>query len=343
MNLQKLVRKNIWDLKAYSSARDEYHGDASVFLDANENPYNGPYNRYPDPLQWEIKEKISKIKDVAKENILLGNGSDEAIDLIIRIFCEPRIDNIVTIDPTYGMYQVVANINDVEYKSLLLDENFDFKASELLALTNNHTKVIFLCSPNNPSGNSLDRSEILEVVKQFEGIVVIDEAYIDFSSQESYLKILGEYPNLVVLQTFSKAWASAGVRLGLAYANEDIIRIMNKVKYPYNINKLTQEYAIDILSRGDQIKDWIKILLQEREVVAKQLEKVSCVEKIYPSDSNYLLIKVKDANATYNYLVNEGVIVRNRHNISLCMNCLRITIGSREENEAFIHALQKIS
>ncbi len=340
MNLQNLVRKNIWDLKPYSSARDEFKGEASVYLDANENPYNGPFNRYPDPMQWKVKEKIAKIKGVAKEKIMLGNGSDEPIDIVFRTFCEPEIDNVVAIDPTYGMYQVAADINNIEYRKVLLNDDFDFKADDLLKKTDKKTKAIFLCSPNNPTGNSLNRNEIIKTIENFSGIVVVDEAYIDFSSQPSFLNELDKYPNLVVLQTFSKAWASASVRLGMAFASEEIIQIFNKVKYPYNINQLTQNYALDLVNKHQQIKDWVDILLQERSRLQKELSELSCVEKIYPTDSNFILVKVCDADGIYNSLVNKGIIVRNRHKISLCLNCLRITVGTKEENDELIRIMQ---
>ncbi len=343
MNLQQLVRKNVWNLKPYSSARDEFKGEASVFLDANENPYNSPYNRYPDPLQWKLKGKISSFKGIAKEKILLGGaGSDEAIDIIMRTFCEPGIDNMITLDPTYGMYKVAANTNNVEIREVLLDENYDFKARDVLQKADNNTKVIFLCSPNNPSGNSLNRTEMIETIEQFPGIVVVDEAYIDFSNQTSFLKNLDQYPNLIVLQTFSKAWGSAGVRLGMAFASEEIIKLFNKVKYPYNVNQLTQEYAFQLLEQQGQIREWIDILLKERGRLAKELETLPFVEKVYPSDANFLLVKMKDANATYQYLVNHGVIVRNRHSISLCRNCLRITVGTNEENQELIATLKML-
>lgn len=340
MNLQQLVRKNIWDLKPYSSARDEFKGEASVYLDANENPYNGPYNRYPDPLQWKVKDKISSLKGVSREKIMFGNGSDEPIDLVFRIFCEPGIDNVIALDPTYGMYQVAADINNVEYKRALLDENFNFKAVDILKLINANTKVIFLCSPNNPTGNSLNRNEIIQTIEEFDGIVVLDEAYIDFSSQPSFLKDLDKYPNLIILQTFSKAWGSAGVRLGMAFASEEIIRLFNKVKYPYNVNQLTQNYAYDLLNNYQKIEDWIQIVLSERDRLIKSLSDLSCVERIYPTDANFILVKVNDANGIYQYLVDKGIIVRNRHKISLCMNCLRITVGTPEENDEFVNTLQ---
>ena len=263
--LQELTRPNIWALKPYSSARDEYKGvAASVFLDANESPYNSPHNRYPDPLQWDLKKKLSKLKQVKPEQIFLGNGSDEAIDLLFRAFCEPAKDNVVAIDPTYGMYQVCADVNNVEYRKVLLDENFQFTAEQLLLAADEHTKLIFLCSPNNPTGNDLASDEIVKVLESFQGLVVVDEAYIDFSDVASYAGKLSVYPNLVVLQTFSKAWASAAIRLGMAFASEEIIKILNKIKYPYNINMLTQKHAIDMLHRHHEIDEWVKTLKEEK-------------------------------------------------------------------------------
>ena len=342
MNLEKLLRENIRSLQPYSSARDEFKGEASVYLDANENPYNAPYNRYPDPLQWKVKKEISKIKNLPAENIFLGNGSDEPIDLVYRAFCEPRIDNVVAIEPTYGMYKVCANINDVEYRKVLLDENFDFTADKLLAATNLCTKVIWLCSPNNPTGNSLNGSEIIKVLEQFEGIVVLDEAYIDFSSVGSFSQKLAQYPNLIILQTFSKAWGSAAIRLGMAFASIEIISVLNKIKYPYNINILTQQQALKTIESSVQVKDWVEILLQERTKLIDSLKELKIVEHIYPTDSNFVLVKVNDANATYNYLVDKGIIVRNRSSVSLCLDCLRITVGTPEENEILIQALNSI-
>lgn len=271
IDLNKLLRPNIRQLKPYSSARNEFKGEASVFLDANENPFNPPYNRYPDPLQWQVKEKIAQIKGVSPENILLGVGSDEPIDLLFRAFCQPGINNVVAIDPTYGMYKVCADINDVEYRSVVLDEDFDFSPDKLLDTCDENTKLIFLCSPNNPTGNALSVTKIVNVLTRFSGIVIVDEAYIDFSSQPSFLKKLNEYPNLVVLQTFSKAWGSAGIRLGMAFASSEIINIFNKIKYPYNINKLTQEHALVLLSHQDQVRRWVEKLIDERNKLARQL------------------------------------------------------------------------
>ena len=327
--LNELIRPNILSLKPYSSARDEYKGvTASVFLDANENPYNSPNNRYPDPLQTELKTLVSRVKKVAKERIFLGNGSDEAIDILYRTFCVPGVDNAVAIDPTYGMYEVCADINDVEYRKVLLDENFQFKASDLLAKTDDKTKLIFLCSPNNPTGNNLCKKEIETVLQEFGGIVVIDEAYIDFSDEVSFL------------QTFSKAWGCAAIRLGMAFASEEIISVFNKVKYPYNVNHLTQTEAISMIGKEYQIKEWVKTLLAERTRLIEKFGKLACCEHIYPTDANFFLAKVTDAKKIYDYLVGNGIIVRNRTNITLCHNCLRVTIGSRPENDKLIEALE---
>ncbi len=342
MNLQQLVRKNVWNMKAYSSARDEFKGEASVFLDANENPLNEKYNRYPDPLQWALKEKISKVKDIQPEKIFLGNGSDEPIDLVIRIFCEPRIDNIVAIDPTYGMYQVCADVNDVEYRKVLLNSNFDLDAATLLEKTDENTKLIFLCSPNNPTGNLLNRKEIEKVLNSFSGIVIVDEAYIDFASEKTWLNDLQKYPNLIVLQTFSKAWGLAAVRLGMAFASPEIIKLFNKVKYPYNVNILTQNFVKGELDKLELRKEWIQILLKGRDFLNEELIKLPFVEKIYPTDSNFILVRVTDANGLYKHLADKGVIVRNRNSVSLCAGCLRITVGTDEENKILIETLRNI-
>ncbi|MDU1903929.1 MAG: histidinol-phosphate transaminase [Dysgonomonas sp.] len=342
MDLQQLVRKNILNLKAYSSARNEFKGEASVFLDANENPLNGPYNRYPDPLQWKLKEKISNIKHIEAEKIFLGNGSDEPIDLVIRIFCEPAVDNIVSIAPTYGMYKVCADINNVEYREVLLNEDFSFDADKLLSATDNHTKLIFLCSPNNPTGNLLNKDEIRKVLSGFNGIVIIDEAYIDFSEKDSWISELDKYPNLIILQTLSKAWGMAAVRLGMAFASPEIITYFNKVKYPYNINILTQNYVGEELDKLDQKNEWVDTLVKQRNILEKELSGLSFVEKVYPSDSNFVLVKVSDANLIYNKLVEKGIIVRNRNSVSLCVGCLRITVGTDEENKILITELKKL-
>ena len=341
--LKELTRPNVWALKPYSSARDEYSGvEASVFLDANENPYNAPNNRYPDPLQRELKALIAPLKGVKVENIFLGNGSDEAIDLVFRAFCRPGVDNVVAIDPTYGMYQVCAEVNDVEYRKMLLDVYYQFKASSLLSAIDENTKAIFVCSPNNPTGNSLCRKEIESLLNKFDGLVIVDEAYIDFSSSESLLKDLDKYPNLIVLQTFSKAWGCAAIRLGMAFASPEIIGIFNKIKYPYNVNRLTQEEAIRVLQHPETIKGWVNTLLEERARVMEEFVKLPCCVRVFPTDANFFLAKVYEATQIYNYLVSEGIIVRNRTNVALCNDCLRVTIGTKEENDALLDALRKV-
>ena len=342
--IQELTRPNIWRLKPYSSARDEYKGvEASVFLDANENPYNGPHNRYPDPLQCELKNELAKVKKVGADHIFLGNGSDEAIDLVFRAFCEPRIDNVVAIDPTYGMYQVCAEVNDVEYRKVLLDEQFCFSADKLLAATDEHTKVIFLCSPNNPTGNDLPRAELEKLLSSFQGLVVLDEAYNDFSEVPSFLADLEKYPNLIVLQTFSKAWGCAAIRLGMAFASPQIIAVFNKIKYPYNVNLLTQKQAIEMLHRYYEVERWVRTLKEERGYLEAAFAKLPCTVKMYPSNANFFLVRVTDAVKIYNYLVGQGIIVRNRHSVTLCGNCLRVTVGTRIENNKLIEALKNFS
>ncbi|MDR2040751.1 MAG: histidinol-phosphate transaminase [Tannerella sp.] len=340
MDINKLVRENIRRLKPYSSARSEFRGEASVYLDANENPMNAPYNRYPDPLQWELKAKIAELKSVRSSQIMLGVGSDEPIDLVIRIFCEPRQDNIVAIEPTYGMYRVCADINCVEYREALLNPDYTLDAGRLLAATDEHTKVIFLCSPNNPTGNLLERGAVREVAERFGGIVVIDEAYVDFSSEPSWLTEFYHYPNLIVFQTFSKAWGLASVRCGMAFAAEEIIGYFNKVKYPYNLNLLTQQFVSEQLDHAPRMQEWVAYLLARRTALAAELSALPQVQKVYPSDANFLLVKVPDAGALYDKLVSRGVIVRNRSNISLCAGCLRITVGTEAENAALIRALR---
>lgn len=341
-SLEQLVRPNIWKLAPYSSARDEYSGkEAHVFLDANENPYGAPYNRYPDPLQRELKKQISKVKGIPEDMIFLGNGSDEAIDLPYRIFCQPGRDNVVAIEPTYGMYRVCADINDVEYRPVLLDEHYDFKAADLLAACDSHTKLIWICSPNNPTGNSLNRDEMLKVIQDFEGIVIIDEAYSDFSKQQTFRSELAAHPNLIVLNTMSKAWALAGIRLGMAFASKDIISIYNKVKYPYNVNILTQQQALETLKDPFEIDRWVKTLLDERARLMQAFQELPICEKVYPTDANFFLAKMTDAQGIYNYLVDKGIIVRNRSRIQLCNNCLRITIGLKSENNELLSALRQ--
>ena len=340
--LEILTRKNIWNLAPYSSARNEYAGrEAHVFLDANENPYNTPYNRYPDPLQLELKAAISKVKGVPADNIFLGNGSDEAIDLPYRCFCEPSIDNVVAIEPTYGMYKVCADINGVEYRPVLLDDNYQITADKLLAATDEHTKIIWLCSPNNPTGNNLQREEIVKVIETFEGIVIVDEAYSDFSSQKPLRTELAKYPNLIVLNTMSKAWGCAAIRLGMAFASEQIIAIFNKVKYPYNVNLLTQQQALEALKDPFEVDKWVKLLLEERSRMIDAFKLLPICEKVFPTDANFFLAQMTDAVKIYNYLVDKGIIVRNRHRIQLCQNCLRITIGTKTENGELIAALRQ--
>lgn len=343
MKLNELIRPNIVKLKPYSCARDEFQGEASAYLDANENPLNAPWNRYPDPLQKELKEKVANLKNVRSEQLFFGNGSDEPIDLIVRIFCEPGVDNIVAIDPSYGMYQVCADINNVEYRKVLLNDDFTLDADKLLAATDSKSKVIFLCSPNNPTGNDLAINEIEKVIETFSGIVVVDEAYIDFSSRDSLLKNLDRYPNLIVLQTFSKAWGMAAVRLGMAFASAEIIHFLNKVKYPYNINLLTQNFVTAELEELERKNDWVDLILQQRVDLIAALSKLSLIQHIYPTDANFILVKVANANAVYQYLVDEKIIVRNRNTVSLCLGCLRITVGIPEENELLINALKKLN
>jgi histidinol-phosphate aminotransferase len=342
MNLELLVRKNIYHLKPYSCARDEFKGTASVHLDANESPYNQDFNRYPDPLQTKLKQKIAELKKVPATQIMVGNGSDEPIDLIFRVFCEPKEDNVVAMEPTYSMYNVAADINNVEYRPVLLEENFRLNASKLLSATDIHTKVIFLCSPNNPSGNLMDREEILTILQNFNGIIVIDEAYLDFSAEPSWLKDIDKFENLIVLHTFSKSWGLASLRCGLAFASEEIIALFNKVKYPYNVNTLTQNKVLDELNA--YLKNtWVRMILKERESLTDALKALSIVEKVYHSDTNFLLVKVKNADETYRFLTERGIIVRNRSKLSMCENCLRITVGTPEENNALIGALKDFS
>ena len=341
-SLEQLVRPNIWSLAPYSSARDEYSGkEAHVFLDANENPYNAPYNRYPDPLQREVKQVLSKVKGVPAENIFLGNGSDEAIDLPYRIFCEPGRDNVVAIAPTYGMYKVCADVNNVEYRTVMLDDDFQMHADQLLAACDGNTKIIWICSPNNPTGNSLNRDEIVKVIENFDGIVIVDEAYIDFAQQKSMRQELPTHPNLIIMQTMSKAWGSAAIRLGMAFASKDIIAIYNKVKYPYNVNLLTQQQALEALKDPFEVDKWVKTLLLERSRVMQAFLDLPTCEKVFKTDANFFLARVTNAKEIYDYLVDKGIIVRNRHRVELCQNCLRITIGTRTENNELLAALRQ--
>lgn len=338
-DIAALVRPNILSLAPYSTARDEYKGKLGIFIDANESPYDTGWNRYPDPRQTALKAKIAPIKGVAPSNIFLGNGSDEAIDLVYRVFCVPGRDNVVAIVPSYGMYTVSAAINDVEVREVALGEDFSLDVEKLLAATDANTKAIFLCSPNNPSGNSFPRAQIEAVLTRFRGIVVVDEAYIDFSPEESLLKVLGDYPNLLVLQTFSKAWGLAALRLGLAFASEFIIGIMSNVKYPYNINESTQRLALEALS--SPIDERVEEIKSEREILSGMLPGYSFVEKVYPSDANFILVKVRDADELYNHLILDGIIVRNRTRVRGCANCLRITVGTKYENIQLLKSLNE--
>lgn len=341
--LKELVRENIWNLKPYSCARDEFKGEAKAYLDANENPFNTLYNRYPDPLQWAVKEKIAELKYVKPSQIMLGVGSDEPIDLIFRVFCEPKQDNVVAINPTYGMYGVCADINNVEYRQVNLEEDFSLDADKVLKSVDENTKVIFLCSPNNPTGNLLSEAQIEKILKGFNGIVVIDEAYIDFSDKPSWLTKLKKYPQLVILQTFSKAWGLAAARCGMAFASEEIISFFNKVKYPYNINILTQKLILEKLEQVEIKNNWVKEILSQRSLMIEELNNLSIVKHIYPSDSNFILVKVDDANLRYKQLVDNGIIVRNRNSVTLCENCLRITIGTAQDNKELLKALTSLA
>ncbi|MGM0376757.1 MAG: histidinol-phosphate transaminase [Bacteroidota bacterium] len=342
-SLDELLRPNIRNLKPYSSARDEFSGDAAVFMDANENPFNDPYNRYPDPYQRELKKKIGTIKNVDPANIFLGNGSDEAIDLAIRAFCRPGVDNMVSITPTYGMYRVAADINDVEVKKVLLTEDFGLDTYGLLNSADENTKLLFLCSPNNPTGNCFRAQDIRRVLENFPGIVVIDEAYIDFAPGKSWLPELEKHPNLVILQTFSKAWGMAGIRLGMAFASSSIINVFSKIKYPYNVNTLTQKKALELLSENTRMQEWVKNLLNEREKLVGELRKMPFINKIYPSDANFILLKTDDPKKIYNFLVEKNIIIRDRSGVDLCEGCLRITVGTPEENEALLQAFHEIA
>lgn len=340
--LEQLVRPNIWALEPYSCARDEFKGmNASVFLDANESPFNNGVNRYPDPLQEELKRQISQLKGVPAENIFLGNGSDEAIDLPYRIFCRPGVDNVVAIDPTYGMYKVCADVNDVEYRKVPLDEHFDFSPEALLSACDANTKLIFICSPNNPTGNAFERTKIEEVIRRFEGIVIVDEAYSEFSSQHPLRSEVGRYPNLIVLNTFSKAMGCAGIRLGMAFASTEIIALFNKVKYPYNVNTLTQQRATEVLGKLVELQRNISIIIEEREHLIQSFKSLPVCREVYPTDANFFLARMTDADGIYRYLVGQGIIVRNRSRVALCGSCLRVTIGTKIENTKLLAAIRQ--
>lgn len=340
-SLKDLVRPNIWALEPYSCARDEFKGrDAHVFLDANESPYNTPRNRYPDPLQEKLKIRLAQVKGVPAENIFLGNGSDEAIDLVYRVFCRPCVDNVVAMDPTYGMYRVCADINDIEYRAVQLLPGYRLDADALLAAADRNTKVMWICSPNNPTGNDMDRKAVQCLLTEFQGIIVIDEAYSEFSDLVPMRQYLGHFPNMIVLNTFSKAWASASIRLGMAFASEEIIMLFNKVKYPYNVNQLTQNAAMEILQDIEKSERWINMIRAERLAMLPNLQELPIVKQVYPTSANFVLVRVTDANAIYHYLVDKGIIVRNRNRVALCDNCLRITIGTKEENSELLGALR---
>jgi histidinol-phosphate aminotransferase len=341
MNINELVRSNILKMKPYSSARDEFKGAANVFLDANENPYENGLNRYPDPLAMAIKHELAKIKGVKPENMFIGNGSDEVIDVLIRIFCEPRVDNIVTLPPTYGMYEVSANTSDVEVLKINLSPDFQLETNKILRGVNAQSKILFICNPNNPTGNSLDFDSVIQLITHFKGIVVIDEAYIDFAKTSSFINQLDKYPNLVVMQTFSKAWGLAAVRCGMAFASTEIIALMNKVKPPYNVNDLTQKAVLKALKKRRQKEKMVKELLSEREKLVERLRQFTFVQHIYPSDANFVLVKVLQPNEMYNWLAANGVVVRNRSNVVLCEGCLRLTVGTPFENEKLLQVMKE--
>lgn len=344
MDINSLQRENIKNLRPYSTARDEYKGQASIYLDANENSFGSPlpadYNRYPDPLQLDLKDAISKIKGVPIENTFLGNGSDEAIDLLYRAFCEPGKDNVIILPPTYGMYEVSANINNVEVRKVNLLSNFQLDLDGIAEAIDSNTKIIFICSPNNPTGNSIIRTDIETVLANFQGLVVIDEAYINYAKQRSFIKELTEYPNLIILQTFSKAWGLAALRLGMAFAARPTIDILNKVKPPYNINQATQDLALAALQNVNQVNEWIKVTVEERDNLSTALTALAVVNKVYPSDANFVLAEVMDALGIYTYLVNQGIIIRDRSKVTLCEGCLRISIGTPAENQTLLTALK---
>ncbi|WP_286735736.1 MULTISPECIES: histidinol-phosphate transaminase [Sphingobacterium] len=346
-NLNNLLRENIKKLVPYSSARDEFKGEASILIDANENPFGSPlnhdYNRYPDPLQHQVKAKLSKIKGVPSEHIFLGNGSDEAIDILYRAFCTPGVDNVILVPPTYGMYEVSANINDVAFKKVNLTADYQLDLDGIASAIDAHTKLIFICSPNNPTGNSIRRQDIETILNNFQGLVVVDEAYINFSAVKSFTQELAEYPNLVVLQTLSKAWGLAALRLGMAFASKEIIAVYNKIKPPYNINQATQDIVLEALDQVDQVNDWIKETVAEREKLVRELLELDYVQHITPSDANFILVKMEQPREVYDYLVQYGIIVRDRSKVELCEGCLRITVGTPAENQILLEKLNQIN
>ncbi|PCI07482.1 MAG: histidinol-phosphate transaminase [Flavobacteriaceae bacterium] len=344
-NISNIIRPNIAKLKAYSSARDEFVEASSemIFLDANENPFQNGVNRYPDPKQQSVKELLSELKGIPTDQILLGNGSDEVLDLIFRAFCEPKEDNVILLPPTYGMYRVLAALNAIETKEVLLSDSFDIRVKETLEVVNENSKIIFLCSPNNPSGNSFSAESILEIIENFNGLVVVDEAYIDFSSQQSWLEKLEKYPNLIITQTLSKAFGMAGIRLGVCYSSKEIIEVLNRIKPPYNINELTQQRAKERLLKYEEVQSEIELILSERKKLEEGLKGVNFISKIYKSDANFILVKVDDANKRYNQLIEKGIVIRNRTTQPLCENTLRLTVGIQSENEKLIKSLLSIS
>ena len=346
-DLDLLIRENVKRLTPYSSARDDFKGEAKIFLDANENSLGSPltkwYNRYPDPHQLKIKEKLSAIKKVPVENIFLGNGSDECIDILQRAFCEPAIDNIIICPPTYGMYEVCANVNNVQIKKVNLTKEFQLDLEAIENAIDENTKMIFLCSPNNPTANSLHHEDVEAILNNYFGLVVIDEAYINFSKQKSFSIQLSEYPNLIVMQTLSKAWGLAALRVGITVASEEIIAVMNKIKPPYNIGQASQELTLKALDEVEQVNEMIRELIKEREVLASALVNLSFVEKVYPSDANFLLVKMNDARGVYIKLLDKGIVVRDRSRVELCEGCLRITVGTKDENQTLLYTLATIT
>jgi histidinol-phosphate aminotransferase len=342
--VQQLVRENIKVLQPYSSARDEFNDSQKemIFLDANENPFENGVNRYPDPQQLELKKELSFLKGALTTQILLGNGSDEVLDLLFRAFCEPKVDNIITLPPTYGMYKVLAEINAVENKEVLLTTKFELNIKEIISKTDKNTKLLFLCSPNNPTGNSFSEKNIETLLQSFKGLVIIDEAYIDFSLKKSWLKKLNEFPNLVIVQTLSKAYGMAGIRLGICYASEEIISILNSIKPPYNVNALTQRKALKRVLNPTKVKKEVNKILKQRKRLIDHLSEISFVEKIYPTDANFVLIKVDNANKRYNQLLEKGIVIRNRTTQPLCENTLRLTVGTKRETKLLINALKEI-
>jgi histidinol-phosphate aminotransferase len=345
-DLNKLLRNNIRQLVPYSSARDEFKGSAQIFLDANENSFGSPlpvaYNRYPDPMQWKVKYKLADIKGVPPQHIFLGNGSDEVIDVLYRALCNPGVDNVILCPPTYGMYEVSAHINDVVIRNVSLTEDFQLDMPALQQAIDEHTKLIFVCSPNNPTGNSINREDIEMLLNNFDGILVVDEAYINFARQKTFIQELTEYPNLVVMQTLSKAWGLAALRVGMAFASEEIINVMNKIKPPYNISQAAQELALQALDNVTQVNEWIRETVIERDKLSAALQQLPLVTKVYPSDANFILARTTDAKGIYQYLVGQGIVVRDRSKVELCAGCLRITVGTPEENETLINALSTI-